>query len=125
MMNQDLPAGNIGGVEINKRRTTGLVMAIIALAMGIYMVIRQVSPIWGLLLFFPFLGAMLGFMQASRKTCIGLAAQGKCNFGDGAKPIADQELALRLKDEGNLIVYRSIIAALVLTAATVLIFRIL
>lgn len=100
-------------------------MSVIALLLGSYIVVMRLSPVWGILLFFPFLGAGIGFIQARKRTCIALAAQGKCHFDDGVKPIEDPEEIRMLKDLGNAIVYRSIVIAAALTVMSIIILKFL
>jgi len=59
---------NIGPKEANRRLMPGVVMGIIGLAIYLAFLILNVSIWWNLILFFPFMGFFIGYLQAKKKT---------------------------------------------------------
>ena len=119
-MNIDESVSNISGREVNNRFIIGVIMVVIAVVVSVLLFFSGWSPLWGILAFFPFLGAIIGFLQAKKKVCIALAAQGTCNLNGQVEKISDEKLVSRLKELGNQIVYRAVMIAAVLTALVVI-----
>jgi hypothetical protein len=107
---------NIGPQEAGKRRFLGAITLAIAIILAVLIAAYDLSIWWNLLLFFPLLAALIGFLQAQEKTCIALAAQNLCNLDNGVRKIEDKNLAQLLQNRANGIIYKSAALALILTA---------
>ena len=118
-MKNNQPDINIGPQEVGKRRFLGAITLAIALILAVLIAVYDLSIWWNLLLFFPLLAALLGLLQAHEKTCIALAAQNMCNLGSGVQKIEDEDLAQRLQNRANGIIYKSAALALILTALVI------
>lgn len=113
-------ATNIGPREQTKRRLLGIVALVCGVGVAFLMVVLG-APRWSrVLVFFPLWMAGLGMFQAREKTCIALAARGRCNFDAGEEAVADEALASRLREQAKGINRRSLIVAAVITTVVLL-----
>ena len=106
---------NIGPREQRKRRFLGLVALTVGVGAAFLMVIMQ-APRWSrAIVFFPIWIAGLGLIQAREKTCIALAASGKCNMDSGDEELEDQALVEQLREKARRINRRALITAAAVT----------
>lgn len=113
-------AANIGPRERAKRRVMGIVALVCGVGMAFLMVVLE-APRWSrALVFFPVWLAGLGMFQARERTCIALAARGRCNFDAGEEAVADAALAARLREKAKGINRRAVVVAAVITTVVLL-----
>ena len=90
---------NIGERGARRRRTIGMVWAVIAVVATIALATSDAPRSWRLLLVVPFGLAANGFLQAREKTCVLLGALGKRETPDGASyeavPAAENAIVRR------------------------------
>jgi hypothetical protein len=102
---------NIGPRERRKRRLMGVVALTVGVGLAFVLVIMQ-APRWSrAVIFFPVWIAGLGLIQSREKTCIALAAKGKCNMDDGEASLRDESLIEPLKEKARRINRRALITA--------------
>jgi hypothetical protein len=102
---------NIGPRERRKRRLLGVVALTVGVSLAFVLVIFQ-APRWSrAVIFFPIWIAGLGLMQARERTCIALAAMGKCNMDAGEERLEDSDLIERLRSKARRINRRALITA--------------
>lgn len=113
-------AANIGPRERAKRRVMGIVALVCGVGLAFLMVVLE-APRWSrALVFFPVWLAGLGMFQARERTCIALAARGRCNFDAGEEAVADAALAARLREKAKGINRRAVVVAAVITTVVLL-----
>lgn len=113
-------AANIGPRERAKRRVMGIVALVCGVGLAFLMVVLE-APRWSrALVFFPVWLAGLGMFQARERTCIALAARGRCNFDAGEEAVADAALAARLREKAKGINRRAMVVAAVITTVVLL-----
>lgn len=106
---------NIGPRERRKRRVLGMVALTVGVGLAFLLVIMQ-APRWSrAVIFFPVWIAGLGLIQSREKTCIALAASGKCNMDAGEEPLEDENLIAQLKGKARRIHRRALITAVAIT----------
>ena len=111
---------NIGPREQRKRRLLGVVALTVGVSAAFVLVIMQ-APRWSrAIVFFPIWIAGLGLMQAREKTCIALAASGKCNMDTGEKKLDDENLIEQLRDKAKRINRRALVTAAAITILALL-----
>ena len=111
---------NIGPRERRKRRLLGVVALTVGVSVAFVLVIMQ-APRWSrLIIFFPIWIAGLGLMQAREKTCIALAAMGKCNLDEGEESLDDADLIEQLRAKARRINHRALITAGAVTVLALL-----
>ncbi len=115
--------GNIDG----RQRTLRLVNGVLALAAALFILdwMRRGDPSswWLILVFFLFLGAALGFLQARASTCILLASRGTCHLGGKADEVVDAEVREALALRGRSIARRAFWIAALATALSIVLLR--
>jgi len=113
-------AANIGPRERAKRRVMGIVALVCGVGLAFLMVVLE-APRWSrALVFFPVWLAGLGMFQARERTCIALAARGRCNFDAGEEAVADAALAARLREKAKGITRRAVVVAAIITTVVLL-----
>lgn len=113
-------ATNIGPREQAKRRVMGIVALVCGVGVAFLMVVLE-APRWSrALVFFPVWLAGLGMFQARERTCIALAARGRCNFDAGEEQVADAAMAARLREKARGINRRSVVVAALITTVVLL-----
>ncbi|HEY0006277.1 MAG TPA: hypothetical protein VGB17_15965 [Pyrinomonadaceae bacterium] len=111
-------AANIGPREQSKRRLLGIVALTVGVAVAFVLVVLD-APRWSrLVVFFPIWIAGLGLMQAREKTCIALAARGKCNMDAGEESLDDESLKEQLRHTARRINRRALVTAAAITLLT-------
>ena len=111
---------NIGPREQTKRRLMGIVALVCGVGMAFLMVVLE-APRWSrALVFFPVWLAGLGMFQARERTCIALAARGRCNFDTGEEAVSDAAQAARLREKAKRINRRSVVVAALITTVVLL-----
>jgi hypothetical protein len=106
---------NIGPRERRKRRLMGVVALTVGVSLAFVLVIMQ-APRWSrALIFFPIWIAGLGLIQSREKTCIALAAKGRCNMDAGEESLEDENLIEQLKEKARRINTRAVITAAAIT----------
>jgi hypothetical protein len=111
---------NIGPRERRKRRLMGVVALTVGVGLAFVLVIFQ-APRWSrAIVFFPIWIAGLGLIQSREKTCIALAAGGKCNMDDCEETLEDETLIEQLRDKARLINRRALITAGAITLLSLL-----
>ncbi|PJF41422.1 MAG: hypothetical protein D6737_01775 [Chloroflexi bacterium] len=68
MNDQTICYWNIGVVERRKRLQFGIISFVIGIVVGVVLIALDVSNLWRLLLFLPFVGGGIGYFQAHEKT---------------------------------------------------------
>ena len=113
-------ATNIGPREQTKRRLMGIVALVCGVCLAFLMVVLE-APRWSrALVFLPLWLAGLGMFQARERTCIALAARGRCNFDAGEKTVVDDALAARLRERAKRINRRAVVVAAAITTVVLL-----
>ncbi len=74
-------ACNIGRSEIRLRRWLGWIALAVTIALGGALFYLDTAPRWRLALFFPAVGAALGFLQARWQFCVKFGLEGTYHFG--------------------------------------------
>jgi hypothetical protein len=102
---------NIGPRERRKRRVLGFVALTVGVSLAFVLVIMQ-APRWSrAIVFFPVWIAGLGLIQSREKTCIALAASGKCNMDAGEETLEDENLIEQLRNKARRIHRRALLTA--------------
>ena len=112
---------NMGPGQIQKRRNTGVVAAVLALAFLAIALILHWPVFFRLPAFLFFWIAGLGFFQAQQKTCVAFAAKNIINMDEGEKPVRDAEFLKKIHNKAKGIHKSALIFALILTLLAVLI----
>ncbi|MBI3818822.1 MAG: hypothetical protein HY286_09050 [Planctomycetes bacterium] len=101
-----------------RRLYSGVLSLLAGVAIGFYFINYNTTfpRAARLVVFVPFLIAMLGFMQATRKVCVVRAAQGTCEAGANVERIGDAATASSLRRTGVRVLIISILDAAALTA---------
>jgi hypothetical protein len=111
---------NIGPRERRKRRLLGVVALTVGVGLAFVLVIFQ-SPRWSrAVIFFPIWIAGLGLIQSREKTCIALAAKGKCNMDGGEESLDDESMVEQLRIKARRINRRALITAGAITLLALL-----
>ena len=111
---------NIGPLERRKRRILGVVALTVGVSLAFILVIMQ-APRWSrAVIFFPIWMAGLGLIQAREKTCIALAASGKCNMDAGEENLTDENLIQQLRSKARRINRRALVTAGAITLLALL-----
>jgi hypothetical protein len=111
---------NIGPRERRKRRLMGVVALTVGVGLAFVLVIMQ-APRWSrIIIFFPIWMAGLGLIQSREKTCIALAAMGKCNMDEGEETLDDENLIEQLRAKARRINARALITAGAITVLALL-----
>jgi hypothetical protein len=114
---------NIGGAEVARRRQVAILGGVIYLALALYAVIQNFSPVASLLVLAPASIFAIGFVQSRRRFCLAYGLMGTFNFQklgsvtkieDKAALAADRKTALQ-------IIVQSLGIAFILTALVVVI----
>jgi hypothetical protein len=92
----------------------GLVLAVVMLELG-------APPALRLLLAFPFFVGANFLYQGLFRTCVGLAAQGMRDNGDGPTPIIDRDELARVRKSAMIVMGWSVVSAALGTALFVII----
>lgn len=77
-------ACNIGPYEIRRRRMSGLLGVVVAVALGAALVAVGAPAAARLLVLLPLWGGLIGLLQARRRFCVGFALAGIANLGGDA-----------------------------------------
>jgi hypothetical protein len=108
-------ARNIGPAGRRRRVIGGLVLLILGGVAAGALVLTGTSRGLRLLVFLPFLGAAMGFLQGRDHTCVMLAARNQCEIGKGFGPVTDTWLVGQLKRQAREVVLESAVVAAFLT----------
>ncbi len=111
---------NISPRERQKRLLSGVVAFVIAMAALAGMLALDLNLWWRLLLLLPFAGAAFGYFQWRDQTCVALVARNERKLGDQAETVQDESELTQLRRQARRVQFKSLIAALVLTAGTFL-----
>jgi hypothetical protein len=109
---------NIVDRGVRRRQRLGVAWLIIGVIAAIALIATGAPREWRLFLVIPFAISATGFLQARDKTCVVLAAIGKCEVNDARSyaDVADEERAV-LRRRALMIVLRSGLIAVAVTAA--------
>ena len=114
---------NIGGAEVARRRQVAILGGVIYLALSLYAIVQDFSPVASLVLFAPATLFSVGFVQSRKRFCFAFGLMGTFNFQrlgsltkieDKAALAADRKMAL-------MIIVQSLGIASILTALAILI----
>jgi hypothetical protein len=104
-------ATNIGPRERSKRRVLGVVALTVGVGAAFVLVVVGAPRWWRLVVFLPVWVAGLGLLQAREKTCIALAARGRCNMDAGEEEVGDAETIEQLRRKARRINRRALVTA--------------
>jgi hypothetical protein len=109
---------NIGAAEIRRRRRSGIVGTVAALALWGALVAGGAAPAWQLLLFAPAFIAAIGFAQARARFCVAFGLASVFNFGDVGhrESVVDAQDRRRDRARVRALVAYSAAAAVLVTA---------
>ena len=110
----------MGPRERRKRLVAGVVGLGVAGVAAIGLFAFQSPWPWRFLVFPPAWIGALGFLQASQRTCVALAARGVSNFDEGECPLSDPHAAAALKARSGRIIRWATLIAAAATLATLL-----
>ena len=114
---------NIGGAEVARRRQVAILGGVLFLALALYSIIQNFSPIATLILLAPASIFAIGFVQSRKRFCLAYGLMGTFNFQklgsitkveDKAALAADRRMAFQ-------IIIQSMGLALILTSIVALI----
>lgn len=114
---------NIGGAEVARRRQVAILGGVLYLALALYSIIQNFSPIASLVLLAPASIFAVGYVQSRKRFCFAYGLMGTFNFQklgsitkveDKAALAADRRMALQ-------IVIQSLGIAFILTAIIVVV----
>ena len=114
---------NIGGAEVARRRQVAIFGGFTYLALAIYSIVGNFSPLASLLLMAPASIFAIGFVQSRKRFCLAYGLMGTFNFQklgsitkvpDKAALAADRKMALK-------IILQALFIAVILTAIVALI----
>ena len=114
---------NIGGAEVARRRQVAILGGVLFLALALYSIIQNFSPIASLVLIAPASIFGIGFVQSRKRFCLAYGLMGTFNFQklgsvtkveDKAALAADRKMAFQ-------IIIQSMGLALILTSIVALI----
>lgn len=114
---------NIGGAEVARRRQVAVIGGVIYLALALYAIIQNFSPLSSIVLLAPASIFAIGFVQSRKRFCLAYGLMGTFNFQklgsitkieDKAALSADRKMALQ-------IITQSMGIAFMLTALVVLV----
>lgn len=112
---------NIGGAEVARRRQVAILGGVIYLALALYAIVQDFSPVASLVLFAPATLFAVGFVQSRKRFCFAFGLMGTFNFQrlgsltkieDKAALAADRKMAL-------MIIVQSLGIASILTALAI------
>jgi len=108
--------GNIGRAQRRWRLIAGLAgVGVTLVLLGAFASTDDRS--WRVTLFVPLLLCAICFLQVRARTCVALAAQGRCHFdGGGVTQVTDPHERQALRAEARRIVVRAVLSAAFLTA---------
>ena len=112
---------NIGGAEVARRRQVAIFGGVIFLALALYSIIQNFSPIATLFLIAPASIFAIGFVQSRKRFCLAYGLMGTFNFQklgsitkveDKAALAADRKMAFQIivQSMGLALILTSIIA---------------
>ena len=112
---------NIGGAEVARRRQVAILGGMLFLALALYSIIQNFSPIATLILMAPASIFAIGFVQSRKRFCLAYGLMGTFNFQklgsitkveDKAALAADRRMALQIivQSMGLALILTSIIA---------------
>ncbi len=96
---------NIGGAEVARRRQVAILGGVIYLALALYAIIQNFSPVASLVLFAPATLFAVGLVQSRKRFCFAFGLMGTFNFQkvgsltkveDKVALIADRKMALTI-----------------------------
>lgn len=114
---------NIGGAEVARRRQVAIFGGVTYLALAMYSIVGNFSPLASLLLMAPASIFAIGFVQSRKRFCLAYGLMGTFNFqklgsitkiADKAALAADRKMALK-------IILQALFIAFILTAIVALI----
>lgn len=114
---------NIGGAEVTRRRQVAILGGVLFLALALYSIIQNFSPIATLVLIAPASIFAIGFVQSRKRFCLAYGLMGTFNFQklgsitkveDKAALAADRRMAFQ-------IIVQSMGLALILTSIVALV----
>jgi len=114
---------NIGGAEVARRRQVAILGGVLFLALALYSIIQNFSPIATLVLIAPASIFAIGFVQSRKRFCLAYGLMGTFNFQklgsitkveDKAALAADRKMAFQ-------IIVQSMGLALILTSIVALV----
>ena len=114
---------NIGGAEVARRRQVAILGGVLFLALALYSIIQNFSPISTLVLMAPASIFAIGFVQSRKRFCLAYGLMGTFNFQklgsitkveDKAALAADRRMAFQ-------IIVQSMGLALILTSIVALV----
>lgn len=114
---------NIGGAEVARRRQVAILGGVLFLALALYSIIQNFSPINTLVLIAPASIFAIGFVQSRKRFCLAYGLMGTFNFQklgsvtkveDKAALAADRKMAFQ-------IIIQSLGLALILTSIVALV----
>ncbi len=114
---------NIGGAEVARRRQVAILGGVLFLALALYSIIQNFSPIATLVLIAPASIFAIGFVQSRKRFCLAYGLMGTFNFQklgsitkveDKAALAADRRMAFQ-------IIVQSMGLALILTSIVALV----
>jgi hypothetical protein len=114
---------NIGGAEVARRRQVAILGGVLFLALALYSIIQNFSPIATLMLLAPASIFAIGFVQSRKRFCLAYGLMGTFNFQklgsitkveDKAALAADRRMAFQ-------IIIQSMGLALILTSIVALV----
>jgi predicted nucleic acid-binding Zn ribbon protein len=111
---------NINPKEVKRRRTIGIIGLIVVIAVTVILVLLNLPSLFRAIVFVPAFIMATGFIQAQSKFCVGYASAGMQHVGTNSLNIEDKEALKADKKRANKINIQALVAALVLTAITVL-----
>lgn len=112
----ELTSTNIGPAGRKRRRVMGIAMLVLSGVLALGLISVRSERVWRLLLFVPVFSGMLGLIQAREKTCAVLAEFGMRDMDSGQYKIDNRAAALNLKTRGRIILIKSALWALAVTA---------
>ena len=112
---------NIGGAEVTRRRQVAILGGVLFLALALYSIIQNFSPIATLVLIAPASIFAIGFVQSRKRFCLAYGLMGTFNFQklgsitkveDKAALAADRKMAFQIivQSMGLALILTSIIA---------------
>ena len=112
---------NIGGAEVARRRQVAILGGVLFLALALYSIIQNFSPIATLVLIAPASIFAIGFVQSRKRFCLAYGLMGTFNFQklgsitkveDKAALAADRKMAFQIivQSMGLALILTSIIA---------------
>ncbi len=113
--------GNIGKRQRGIRLIGGIILFLIGLILTFYLILSGQNRTLRFIVFIPFSGAFLCFLEVKQKICVGLSACGLQNMDSDQEKIKDPAIIKELRKDSIWLIMKAVLFGTVATVLCLLI----